>query len=134
MKLATLSIVGFMSLVSATGLQIGVLKEIPESECKVKSQAGDFISVHYTGSFDDGTVFDSSLNRGQPIVFQLGVGQVIKGWDQGLTRMCIGEKRKLTIPSDLAYGDSGVGPIPPKATLVFTAELVDIAGREHDEL
>lgn len=66
---------------------------------------------------EDGTEFDSSYNRNQPIVFQLGTGKVISGWDQGLEGICIGEKRKLTIPSDLAYGDRGMGPIPPKATL-----------------
>lgn len=95
----------------------GVLKSIPESECTVKSKAGDLILVHYEGTLEDGTVFDSSFKRNSPITFQLGTGRVIKGWDQGLLDMCIGEKRKLTIPSELAYGDSGIGPIPPKATL-----------------
>lgn len=66
---------------------------------------------------EDGTVFDSSFNRGTPISFILGAGQVIPGWDQGLTKMCIGEKRKLTIPPELAYGERGIGPIPPNATL-----------------
>ncbi|XYA00553.1 Peptidyl-prolyl cis-trans isomerase fpr2 [Meyerozyma guilliermondii] len=117
----------------AGGLQIGVLKSIPESECTVKSKAGDLISVHYEGTLEDGTVFDSSFKRNSPITFQLGTGRVIKGWDQGLLDMCIGEKRKLTIPSELAYGDSGIGPIPPKATLVFVTELVSIDGG-HDEL
>lgn len=93
------------------------MKAIPEEECTVKTKAGDFISVHYEGSLEDGTVFDASYSRGQPITFQLGVGQVIPGWDQGLTRMCIGEKRKLIIPPNLAYGNAGIGPIPPKATL-----------------
>lgn len=62
-------------------------------------------------------MFDSSFERGDPIVFQLGVGQVIRGWDEGIEGMCVGELRKLTIPSDLAYGDRGIGPIPGKATL-----------------
>ncbi|EAZ62883.2 FK506-binding protein 2 precursor (FKBP-21), partial [Scheffersomyces stipitis CBS 6054] len=93
-----------------------------------QTKAGDSISVHYKGTLDDGTVFDSSYDRGSPINFKLGVGQVIKGWDEGLTRMCIGEIRKLVIPSDLAYGERGIGPIPPRATLTFIAELVDIAG------
>lgn len=91
--------------------------EVPASECTVKTKAGDFISVHYSGSLEDGTVFDTSYSRNQPLTFQVGSGQVIKGWDQGLLDMCIGEKRKLTIPSDLAYGDRGIGPIPPKAVL-----------------
>lgn len=73
--------------------------------------------MHYEGTLEDGTVFDSSYSRDAPLQFQLGVGQVIKGWDEGLTRMCVGEKRKLTIPPELAYGNRGVGPIPPKATL-----------------
>ncbi|KAK6455507.1 uncharacterized protein RJT20DRAFT_128762 [Scheffersomyces xylosifermentans] len=113
-----------------SGLQIGVIKAVPEEKCLAKTKAGDLISVHYEGTLEDGTVFDSSYKRDQPISFQLGAGQVIPGWDQGLTRMCIGEVRKLTIPSDLAYGDRGIGPIPPKATLIFTAELVDIDGAE----
>lgn len=95
--------------------------------------------VHYTGFLrNDGTIFDSSLKRGDPLQFKLGVGQVIKGWDQGVQGMCIGEKRKLTIPAHLGYGKRGAGSvIPPDSDLIFTVELVGIKGYENpikDEL
>ncbi|ETI34599.1 FK506-binding protein 2 [Phytophthora nicotianae CJ01A1] len=114
-------------------LRIGV-KHRPE-ECTMKSQLGDTLSMHYTGTLrKDGSKFDSSRDRNQPFEFPLGAGRVIKGWDRGLVDMCIGEKRRLTIPSDLAYGDRGSPPkIPAKATLVFDVELLDIK-RKTDEL
>jgi len=92
-----------------------------------EAKAGDTVEVHYTGVLTDGTKFDSSVDRGQPFSFNLGAGQVIKGWDQGVEGMKVGGKRKLTIPSDLAYGDRGTGPIPGGATLIFDVELLDIA-------
>ena len=83
--------------------------------------------MHYTGTLEDGTEFDSSVARNQPFTFTLGVGQVIKGWDQGLLNMCEGEKRRLVIPSDLGYGDQGAPPkIPGGATLIFEVELLTI--------
>lgn len=89
--------------------------------------AGNLVSVHYTGWLLDGTKFDSSVDRGTPFEFTLGAGQVIAGWDQGVQGMREGGKRKLTIPSDLAYGDSGYPPvIPPKSTLVFEVELLRV--------
>lgn len=104
-------------------------------ECSRKTKLGDTIHVHYEGLLEDGTVFDSSFTRGTPISFALGAGRVISGWEQGLTDMCVGEKRKLTIPPHLAYGDRGIGPIPPKATLIFNTELVKIDGDySNDEL
>lgn len=89
-------------------------------------KSGDNISIHYTGTLEDGTKFDSSYNRGQPLETQIGVGQVIEGWDKGIVGMKVGGKRKLTIPYQMAYGEDGYGPIPPKATLIFEVELMDI--------
>ncbi|HLF26362.1 MAG TPA: FKBP-type peptidyl-prolyl cis-trans isomerase [Anaerolineae bacterium] len=90
-------------------------------------KAGDTLSVHYTGTLEDGTQFDSSVDRGQPIEFRIATGDVIPGWDQGIISMKVGGKRKLTIPSELAYGESGQGEtIPPNATLIFEVELLEI--------
>lgn len=83
--------------------------------------------MHYKGSLLDGTEFDSSRGRGEPFRFQIGVGQVVKGWEEGLLDMCVGEQRKLTVPPELGYGDNGAGDkIPPKSTLVFETELMKI--------
>ncbi|KAG2644411.1 peptidyl-prolyl cis-trans isomerase FKBP15-1-like [Panicum virgatum] len=110
-----------------TELQIGV-KYKPES-CSIQAHKGDRVKVHYRGKLTDGTVFDSSYERGDPIEFELGTGQVIKGWDQGLLGMCVGEKRKLKIPSKLGYGPQGSPPtIPGGATLIFDTELVAVNG------
>ena len=102
-------------------------KFTPES-CDKKSKPGDKLKMHYTGKlYSDCTTFDSSVDRGDPFEFTLGKGEVIKGWDDGLRGMCVGEKRKLTIPSDLAYGDDGSGEtIPGGSTLQFDVELLDI--------
>ncbi|XP_022083218.1 peptidyl-prolyl cis-trans isomerase FKBP2-like isoform X2 [Acanthaster planci] len=106
-------------------LQIGVKKKV--ENCEQRSKSGDTLHMHYTGTLQDGTEFDSSIPRGSPFVFTLGAGQVIKGWDQGLLNMCVGEKRKLVIPSDLGYGDRGSPPkIPGGATLIFEVELMKI--------
>ena len=92
-----------------------------------KPSTGDKVSVHYKGMLLDGTVFDSSYKRNEPIVFTLGVGQVIKGWDEGVSLLGIGDKAKLIIPAELAYGEAGAGGIiPPNATLIFEVELVSI--------
>ena len=88
---------------------------------------GDSVSVHYTGWLKSGEKFDSSLDRGQPLVFKIGRGQVIKGWDEGVGSMRVGGKRKLVIPAHLGYGDRGAGRvIPPGATLIFEVELLAI--------
>lgn len=89
--------------------------------------AGKTTIVHYTGWLENGTKFDSSVDRGQPFSFPLGAGRVIKGWDEGVQGMKVGGKRKLTIPSDLGYGARGAGGvIPPNATLIFDVELVEV--------
>lgn len=91
-------------------------------------QAGQSVSVHYTGWLTEGKKFDSSLDRGQPFSFPLGAGQVIKGWDEGVASMKIGGKRRLIIPPALGYGERGTpgGPIPPNATLIFDVELLSV--------
>ncbi len=104
-------------------LEIQDLETGTDVTCKV----GDFISMHYTGWLTNGKKFDSSVDKNEPFDFKLGVGQVIAGWDQGIDGMCVGGKRKLTIPSKLAYGEMGAGGlIPPSATLVFEVELLAI--------
>ena len=90
--------------------------------------ANQQISVHYEGKLNDGTVFDASRSRGQPFSFILGKGQVIKGWDLGIQGMAIGEIRRLTIPPEMGYGNTGAGEvIPPNATLIFEVELLEIS-------
>ena len=92
-----------------------------------EAQIGNTLSVHYRGTLLNGTMFDSSYNRGTPFQFPLGMGRVIQGWDQGVKGMKVGGKRKLVIPPELAYGAAGVpGAIPPNSTLVFEVELLDV--------
>jgi len=96
--------------------------------CGKIARAGDQLTMHYTGKLSSGRKFDSSVDRNKPFQFTLGVGQVIAGWDEGLLGMCVGEKRTLVIPPDLAYGEQGVGAvIPPCSVLVFDVELLEIA-------
>jgi len=105
------------------GVEIEILKEGAGAVAK----NGDIVSVHYTGTLENGTKFDSSVDRGVPFEFTLGAGQVIPGWDIGVEGMKVGEKRKLTIPSLLAYGERGAGGvIPPNAALIFEVELLGI--------
>jgi len=105
------------------GMKIETLKEGTGEIAK----NGDTVSVHYTGTLEDGTKFDSSVDRGTPFSFILGAGRVIQGWDLGVAGMKVGEKRKLTIPPELGYGASGAGDvIPPNVTLIFEVELLGI--------
>ena len=105
----------------------GLRYQIIQKGTGAKSAKGKNVSVHYKGQLEDGTVFDSSYDRKQPIDFVLGVGQVIKGWDEGLQLMNVGDKARLVIPSHLAYGSQGAGGvIPPDATLIFDVELMDV--------
>lgn len=93
----------------------------------VQAKAGDTVTVDYVGTLTNGQKFDSSIDRGQPFTFLLGVGQVIQGWDQGVAGMKVGEKRKLIIPPSLGYGAQGAGGvIPPNATLVFEVTMIKI--------
>ena len=108
---------------TTSGLQVEKIKEGAGATPKV----GDRVSVHYTGWLQNGTKFDSSRDRGQPFTFTLGVGQVIKGWDQGVAGMRVGDVVKLTLPPELGYGARGAGGvIPPGATLIFEVELLGI--------
>lgn len=90
---------------------------------------GDTVTVNYIGTLTNGTTFDSSYDRNQPFTFQIGAGQVIAGWDQGVPGMRVGGKRRLTIPPSLGYGNKATGPIPANSTLVFEIELLSIAGK-----
>ena len=93
--------------------------------CDKVARNGDMLSMHYVGTLESGAKFDSSYDRSEPFKFQIGVGQVIKGWEEGVLGMCIGEKRRLIVPPELGYGDQGAGDIiPGGATLFFDVELV----------
>ncbi|KAL7945087.1 hypothetical protein V8C42DRAFT_69403 [Trichoderma barbatum] len=120
-----------IGVVAAEDLKIDVTHAV---ECERKSQKGDQLSMHYRGTLaKTGEKFDASYDRNQPFNFKLGAGQVIKGWDQGLLDMCIGEKRTLTIPPELGYGQRNMGPIPAGSTLIFETELLGIAGVKAPE-
>ncbi|KAK4138550.1 peptidyl-prolyl cis-trans isomerase [Trichocladium antarcticum] len=116
-----------MTIPELAGLQVEVQQEGQGSR---ETQRGDNIDVHYKGTLTNGNKFDSSYDRRDPLNFTVGAGQVIKGWDEGLLGMKIGEKRKLTISPELGYGARGAGGvIPPNATLIFETELVSIKGQ-----
>ncbi|KAI9715257.1 MAG: hypothetical protein M1812_006068 [Candelaria pacifica] len=157
MRFLTLSLavlattVAYVAAAEDSEVKIEILHAV---DCNRKTQKGDDIEVHYRGTLaSDGSEFDASYKRGTPLSFTVGNGQVIKGfvlytsdmdwfigangffwdrWDDNLLDMCVGEKRRLTIPSKFGYGDRGMGPIPPKATLIFETELMAI--NKKDEL
>merc|ERR1712029_916099 len=107
-----------------SGLKVEYISK-PDT-CDRVARNGDMLSMHYTGTLEDGTKFDSSVDRSEPFGFQIGVGQVIKGWEEGVLGMCVGEKRKLIVPPELGYGDQGAGDIiPGGATLYFDIELLE---------
>ena len=111
-------------------------QERPQEQVKIEDtvvgtgqevKAGDTVIMHYRGTLEDGTQFDSSYDRATPLTIQIGTGQVIQGWDQGVPGMKVGGQRRLTIPASLGYGEAGSPPtIPPNATLIFDLELIGI--------
>lgn len=107
---------------------MGVTKEtVTPGDGKTFPQKGNKLAMHYTGTLENGSKFDSSRDRGKPFEFQIGVGQVIKGWDEGVIQMSLGERAKLTITPDYGYGARGYPPvIPANATLIFDVELLKI--------
>jgi FKBP-type peptidyl-prolyl cis-trans isomerase len=120
---STSTAAGGTTITTASGLQYVILNQGNGAV----ATAGHNVSVHYTGWLTNGTKFDSSVDRGQPFQFPLGAGQVIKGWDEGVAGMKVGEKRKLIIPSNLGYGERGAGNlIPPNSNLIFDVELLDV--------
>lgn len=133
--------VSVLLLLAACWLVAGKEKDVTElniettftpDKCTTKAKSGDMVHVHYTGKLTDDTKFDSSRDRGSPFSFTLGAGQVIKGWDQGIAGMCVGEKRILRIPPSLGYGAAGAGGvIPGGATLIFDVELMEVEGNEE---
>jgi FKBP-type peptidyl-prolyl cis-trans isomerase len=115
----------FLSEVRPSGLRIETISK--PNRCSGVAENGQILTMHYTGTLVDGTKFDSSFDRNKPFKFQIGVGQVIRGWDEGVLGMCIGEKRRLVVPPELGYGDRGAGDIiKGGATLIFDIELLKV--------
>lgn len=113
---------------TTSGLEYTILKPGTEN---IMPRVGAYVTVHYTGWLNDngnpGKQFDSSIDRGQPFKFKIGIGQVIRGWDEGVMNMQVGEKRRLYIPAALGYGARGAGAaIPPHANLIFDVELIEV--------
>ena len=136
--LFTAPIMNFFNSATGTGDTAGsdvqANAQVPQTGVMVKDdvvgegpmvEPGDVLTAHYVGSLEDGKVFDSSLDRGVPITFTVGVGQVIRGWDEGLMGMRVGGKRSLKITPEYGYGAEQVGAIPPNSTLIFAVELLN---------
>ena len=104
----------------------GLIMETLKEGAGTVAEQYSIVTVHYTGTLEDGTKFDSSRDRNQPFEFPLGVGRVIKGWDEGVATMKEGGKRKLIIPPELAYGSKNMGSIPPNSILFFDVELIEL--------
>ena len=125
----------YLKIATITTLAVGIIFVHPELKVEAittgggpSPKHGDTVTVHYTGWLSDGTKFDSSVDRDEPFAFVLGTGQVIRGWDSGVAAMRVGDKARLTIPPELAYGEQGYpGAIPPNATLIFEVELLSIS-------
>merc|ERR1719230_273083 len=126
--LATLLLVALVAAepqLTASGLGVEYLSK--PDECERLAKNGDMLEMHYTGTLEDGKKFDSSRDRSEPFKFQIGVGQVIKGWEEGVQGMCPGEQRRLIVPPELGYGEQGAGDIiPGNAVLLFDVELISI--------
>lgn len=125
--IAVLAVLGAASAepeLKPSGLKVDYISK--PDECEKVARNGQMLTMHYAGKLEDGTPFDSSYDRNEPFKFQIGVGQVIKGWEEGVLGMCVGEKRQLIVPPELGYGDQGAGDvIPGGATLYFDIELID---------